>query len=162
MRPSVLCKVKKIVDRVSEILFAAEVAFRRLNRGVAQQELNLLQFTAAIVAELRAGPTQVVRCNVLQACSPAAGSDHIPDNVLRDAAAPHLSPSGDRSKDFALRYPSRLCPLIESGFHPVRNGHGADVTALADQIHHGPMPLTHLDVIQPQAHKFRPAKATTE
>jgi hypothetical protein len=47
IRPSVLCEFKKIVDRVSEILFAAEVAFRRLNRGVAQQELNLLQFTAA-------------------------------------------------------------------------------------------------------------------
>ena len=102
-----------------------------------------------------------MRCNVPQACSLTARSDHVPDNVLRDAAAPHLSPSGDRSKDFALRNPSGLCPLIESGFHPVRNGYGADVTALADQIHHGPVPLTHLDVIQPQAHKFRPAKATT-
>ena len=35
-------EVKKIVDRVSEILFAAEIAFRRLNGCVAQQELNLL------------------------------------------------------------------------------------------------------------------------
>jgi len=42
LRPSVLCEVKKIVDRVSEILFAAEIAFCRLNGCVAQQELNLL------------------------------------------------------------------------------------------------------------------------
>jgi hypothetical protein len=42
IRPSVLCEVKKIIDRVSEILFAAEIAFRRLNRCVPQQELNLL------------------------------------------------------------------------------------------------------------------------
>jgi len=42
MQPPVLCEVKKIVDRVSEILFAAEIAFRRLNGCVAQQELNLL------------------------------------------------------------------------------------------------------------------------
>src|SRR5580658_8871345 len=105
MRPSVLCKVKKIVDRVSEILFAAEIAFCRLNRCVAQQELNLLQFISAIMAELSAGPPQVVRCNVLQACSLAAGPDNIPDNVLRDAAAPHLPPSSDRSKDFALTNP---------------------------------------------------------
>ena len=42
IRPSVLCEVKKIIDRVSEILFAAEIAFCRLNRCVAQQELNLL------------------------------------------------------------------------------------------------------------------------
>jgi hypothetical protein len=66
MRPAVLCEVKKIVDRVSEILFAAEIAFCRLNGCVAQQELNLLQFTVAIVAEFRAGPLQVVWCNVLQ------------------------------------------------------------------------------------------------
>jgi hypothetical protein len=42
MEPPVLCEVKKIVDRVSEILFAAEIAFCRLNGCVAQQELNLL------------------------------------------------------------------------------------------------------------------------
>jgi len=42
MQPPVLCKVKKIVDGVSEILFAAEIAFRRLNGCVAQQKLNLL------------------------------------------------------------------------------------------------------------------------
>ena len=42
IRPSVLCEINKIVDRVSEILFAAEIAFCRLNRCVAQQELNLL------------------------------------------------------------------------------------------------------------------------
>jgi hypothetical protein len=42
IRPSVLCEVKKIVDRVSEILFAAEIAFCRLNGCVTEQELNLL------------------------------------------------------------------------------------------------------------------------
>src|SRR5580692_7859307 len=162
MQPPVLCEVKKIVDRVSEILFAAEIAFCRLNRCVAQQELNLLQFTAAIMAEFRAGPPQVVRCNVLQACSRAAGSDHVPHDILREAAAPHLSPSGDRSKDFALRNPSGSGPLIESGFHPVRNGHGADAATLADQIHGCPVTLTHLDLIQLQADQLRSAKATTK
>ena len=103
-----------------------------------------------------------MRCNVLQACSLAAGSDHVPDNVLREAAAPHLSPPGDRSKDFALRNPSGSCPLIESGFHPVRNGHGADVATLADQIHGCPVTLTHLDLIQLQADQLGSAKATTK
>ena len=42
MQPPDLCEVKKIVDGVSEILFAAEIAFGRLNGCVAQQELNLL------------------------------------------------------------------------------------------------------------------------
>jgi hypothetical protein len=131
MRP-VRSEVKKVVDRMSEILFAAEIAFRRLHGGMPEQELNLLELATAAVAQLRAGSPQVVRCNVLQACSLAAGSDHVPDNVLREAAAPHLSPSGDRSKDFALANPSGSCPLIKSGFHPVRNGHRANVATFTN------------------------------
>jgi len=162
MQPPVLCEVKKIIDRVSEILFAAEIAFCRLNGCVAQQELNLLKLAAAIVAQLRAGPTQVVGCNVLQACSLATGSDHVPDNVLREAPAPHLSPSGDRSKDFAVTNPSGSRPLIESGFHPIGNGHGANVATFAYQVDHRPVSLAHLNVVQLQTDQFRPAKATTE
>jgi hypothetical protein len=42
LRPPVRSEVKKIVDRVSEILFAAEIAFRCLDGCMPQQELNLL------------------------------------------------------------------------------------------------------------------------
>jgi len=114
------------------------------------------------MAELRAGPPQVVLCNVLQACSRAAGSNHVVHDILREAAAPHLSPPGDRSKDFALTNASGSCPLIESGFHPVWNGNRADVATLADQIHGCPVTLTHLDLIQLQADQLGSAKATTE
>ena len=72
LRPSVRSEVKKIVHRMSEILFAAEIAFRRLDRCMAQQELNLLQLAAARVAQLRTGSPQVMRCNMLQARSLAA------------------------------------------------------------------------------------------
>jgi hypothetical protein len=43
MRSPVRSEVKKIVDRMSEILFATEIAFRRLHGCMPQQELNLLQ-----------------------------------------------------------------------------------------------------------------------
>jgi hypothetical protein len=49
MQPPVLCKVKKIVDGVSEILFAPEIAFRSLNRCMPEQKLNLLQLTPTAV-----------------------------------------------------------------------------------------------------------------
>jgi hypothetical protein len=109
-----------------------------------------------------AGPPQVVRCNALQACSLAAGSDHVPDNVLREAPATHFSTPGDRSKDFALTNPSGSCPLIESGFHPVRNGHRANVATFANKINDSPVPLAHLDIVQLQTDQFRSAEATTE
>ena len=50
-------EVKEIVDRMPEILFAAEIAFRSQNRRVSQQELNLLKFSTIGVAQLRTSPT---------------------------------------------------------------------------------------------------------
>lgn len=76
-------EVDKIVHWMSQILFAAEITFRGLDRGVPQQELNLLKLTTAVVAQLRAGPPQVVGRNVLQAGFLAARSDYVPNDVLR-------------------------------------------------------------------------------
>src|SRR5215467_3331046 len=114
------------------------------------------------MAQLRAGPPEVVRRNVLQSGSFAAGSDYVPDNVLRDATAPHFSKSGDGSKDFALAQASSSNPLVQSGLDPCRDGNRAYMATLADQINHSPMPLSHLDVVEVQANQFRSAKATTE
>ena len=90
---------------MSEILFAPEIAFGRLNGYMPQQELNLLKLSAVGVAQLRTGPAQVMRCNMLQARSLAAGLDYVPHHILRDACPPYLSPSGHGSKDPALRNP---------------------------------------------------------
>ena len=38
---------ESVVHGMSEVLLAAEITFRSLNRRVAEQELNLLKFTAA-------------------------------------------------------------------------------------------------------------------
>jgi len=148
IRLYVRSKVKKIVYRVSEILFAAEIAFRRLDGCMPQQELNLLKLATAAVAQLRTGSPQVMRCNMLQARSLAAGLDYVPHDILRDAFPPYLTRPGDCSKDPSLPDPGCDRPLIERGFDPFWNGDGADVSALADQVHHRPVPLAHLDLIQ--------------
>lgn len=162
MRSPVRSEVKNIVYRMSEILFAAEITFRRLHRCMSQQELNLLQLAAAIVAQLRTGPAEVMRCNMLQARSLAAGLDYVPHNILRDPVPPHLSRSSDGSEYPSIRDPGCSYPLIECCFDPIWNRNGADVASLADQIHHRPVSLAHLDFIQLQADQFRSAEATTE
>jgi len=148
LRSPVRSEVKKIVYRVSEILFATEIAFCRLDGSMPQQELNLFQLSTARVVQLRTGSPQVMRCDMLQARSLAAGLDHVPHNILRDTFPPYFSRPGNGSKDPSLRHPGCGRPLIESRFHPFWNGHGADVAALADQVHHRPVPLSHLDFIQ--------------
>lgn len=57
-------EVEKIVYRMPEILFAAEIVFCGLDRCMTEQELNLLQLTTTVVTQLRAGSPQIVRCNV--------------------------------------------------------------------------------------------------
>ena len=140
-------EVKKIVHRVSEVLLAAEIAFRRLDRCVSQQELNLFQLASAVMTQLGTGPPQVVGCDMLQARSPTAGPDHVPHHILRNALAPYLARPGDCPKDLSFGNAGGCRPLIERGFDPLWDRHGADVAALADQVHHRPVPLPHLDVV---------------
>jgi hypothetical protein len=51
-------EAKAIVHWMSEILLATKVAFSGLHRCMPQQELDLLQFPAAAVAQLRTGSPQ--------------------------------------------------------------------------------------------------------
>src|SRR5215469_13997387 len=155
-------EVEKIVHWMPEILFATQVALCCLHGCMPEQELNLLQLSSAVMTQLGAGAPQIMGCNMFQACSLAAGSDHVPDHVLRDATAPHLSQSGDRSKDSALTNPSGSCPLVERVFDPDRNGHRPNVATFANQINHGPVSLTHLDVVQLQTDQLRSSKATAK
>src|ERR1035438_2724348 len=57
---------KTVVHGVPKVLLAAQITFRGLHRCVSEQELNLLQFAATRVAQLRTGPAQIMRCDVLQ------------------------------------------------------------------------------------------------
>jgi hypothetical protein len=50
-------KPEVVIDRVTELLLAAEVTLRRLNRCVSEQELDLLQFSAAQMTETGAAAT---------------------------------------------------------------------------------------------------------
>jgi hypothetical protein len=133
---------------MSEILFAAEIAFRCLDGCMPQQQLNLLQLAPATVAQFRAASPQVMRRNMFQARSLAATLDYVPHDILRDAFSRHLSRSGNCSKDPSLGNLGCYYPLIERRFDPLWNRDRADVAALADQIYHRPMPLAHLDFIQ--------------
>ena len=46
---------------MNQILLGAKITFGRLNRRVAQEHLDLLKLATGCSAELRAGPSQVVR-----------------------------------------------------------------------------------------------------
>ena len=74
-------------------MLAAQVAFRRLNRYMAQKELNLLQFSSCGVAESGTGPSKVVRSQFLQSDLFRGILLDVPDGFLGHAFTqdpPHL------------------------------------------------------------------------
>ena len=61
-----------IIRRVDQILLRTEVPLGRLNRGVAQQQLDLFQCAAGRAAHLRAAAPQIMRGDSLD--KPAASA----------------------------------------------------------------------------------------
>src|SRR5438876_10277056 len=135
---------------MTEMLLAAKVAFRRLNRGVTAQELNMLQLTATSVTQLCAGSSQIVWGDMVQARFFAAIPYHAPHHVLGDTLAPHLASLADGTKYPPVRDLRSRGPQIERLFGPLRNRHGANVPALADQIHDRRLDLAGLDLVSLQ------------
>ena len=60
-----ISKPQIIIHRDSYLLIGAQIPLGGLDRGVAEQELDLLQIAAAFAAELGTGSAQVVSTEVL-------------------------------------------------------------------------------------------------
>src|SRR6476659_7347784 len=89
LRPPLRSQLKKVVHWMSEILFAAEIAFRCLDGCMPQPELNLFQLATATVAQFRAGSPPVMWRNMLQSSFLAATLDYVPHEM----PFPHTFPA---------------------------------------------------------------------
>jgi hypothetical protein len=106
---------------------------------VAEEELYLLEFAAGQVTESRARAPEVVRCQLLDAGRCSRRSDDIPQPLRRHPVAPDAAGSVDRAEDAILGDGTGGCPCVDRGLHPLRDGHGPDMTALADKIRDDPV-----------------------
>ncbi len=84
-----------IVHRSGQILLASDVSLGRLNRGMPEQELDLLQFAAGDVAQSRAGPPEVVGCQRRDSSPGRTSLDDVPDDILGDTVPPYSSVLSD-------------------------------------------------------------------
>ena len=117
-----------------------------------QQELDLFQVAAGLPAELRAGTTQVVGAEVLDADLLRSFRDDRPDRPVAQAL-PDFAALGDGPQQRTLLDRTGL-PGINSLLHPDRNRHRPDPAALADQIDDHPAVLPHLDVLDSEGGQF--------
>ena len=79
---------QSVVHGNPELLLASEVALRRLDGDVAEQELDLIQFATREVAETGAGAPQVVRRQLVDAGASRSGADDIPEHLRRTCRLP--------------------------------------------------------------------------
>jgi len=135
-----------IVDRIPESLFATQVPFRRLHRNVPQQELNLLQFTASLMALAGASPSEVMRGQGRNLTCLRFLFHHAPDDLGAEACSPDPSRFIDRAKESASGDSRSPHPTVDSSFHPIRRRNGLYVAALADEIGNDPVLLPLLNV----------------
>jgi len=84
-----------MIDRRPETLLAAEALSRGLDTDMAEQELNLFQFTARDVTQARAGAPKVMGRNVAEIGSGRKFPDYVPDDFLSNPGAPYCAVFGD-------------------------------------------------------------------
>jgi hypothetical protein len=94
---------QSVVHGNPELLFASEVALRRLNRDVTEQELDLVQFAACELAETGTRASQVVRRQLVDAGTSRSGAHYVPQDLRRHPVAPDTAGLVDRAEHRAVR-----------------------------------------------------------
>ena len=108
-----------VVNCFAQPLFTSEILLRRLAGNMAQQKLDLLQFSAGLVAEPSASPAKVVGREFLDSCLFSTILHNMPDHSLSHPLPPSLTSAADAPKETAFRYAGRLEPRVESKSAPL-------------------------------------------
>jgi len=127
-------------------LFATQVSLRRLYRDMSQQELNLLQFTAGLMAQAGASPAKVVRCESRNLTVLCFLFHDTPNDFGAESVAPNPASLVDRTKESPRCNPGGSHPSVNSGLYPIRNWDSSYVASFADKVGYDPVLLSLLYV----------------
>src|SRR5579863_8904497 len=94
-----------VVGRIHQILLGTEIPLGRLNRCMAQEQLDLLKLAACGPAQLRAGPASVMRCDAGDAGIDRILPEHLPDHLFGHSLALHAVAAVHRAEYAAFRNP---------------------------------------------------------
>ncbi len=108
-----------------ECLLRPEIPFRRQNRSVPEQQLDLFQVSTSFAGELGAGSPEIVRGQLSQLRLPGVANHQTPNSFLVLYAAPqHHAGLGHRPEEPAFADPCGRRPKIDAGLHAGGDGHG--------------------------------------
>ena len=107
-----------VVDGKAQFLLAAEVPFRRLDRDVSKQKLDLVQLATGKMAEPRAAAAEILWREFFDSGTLRGGSDDLPQYLGRHACSPDPTRFADRSKERAFGDATGFLPFIDRYLHP--------------------------------------------
>jgi hypothetical protein len=128
-----------IIYGVPEPLLATEVLLGCLNGNVAEQELDLFEFTACLVAKPRTGSSQVVRCDGWQTAAFRARFHNSPDDLGRKTVSPDSACLVDGPQQWTSFDAGAKGPAVDRFLYSVRNGNRPDMATFSSQICDNPM-----------------------
>jgi hypothetical protein len=151
-----------VVDRISESLLAAQVSLRRLHAYMTEQELNLLKLPTSFMTQARAGPSQIVRSNIVDAAFRRTPFHNTPDHLRTETGLPDALGLVDGPKYRAGGDSGGSQPIIHCHFNPVRHRYGPNMPSLADQVGDYPVLFSLLQIFDGEASGLRPSESTSK
>src|ERR1035438_253761 len=151
-----------VVDRGSQLLAGAQVSLGGLDRGMAQQKLDLLEGAARDAAQPGAGPPEMMGGKRGLSAFGAILAGDRPNGIFRKAFAPHLASLIDSPEETALGDPGLRGPVIHGVLDPRRHGDGPELLAFPDQVRKDPTPVAPLEIAEPQPAKLGSAQSAAK
>lgn len=128
---------------------------------MAEQKLDLVQFPSGIAAQAGAGPTEVMRSQLINGCSFGAVLHDVPHNPLRHTISPSLARAANAPKHATFTQSCGRKPRVNGALDPVRYGHRPNMPGLANQINDRPVIIPALKMSNIQFCRLFPPQAAS-
>ena len=128
---------------------------------MSQQELDLLQVSSCLAAELRASAPQIVRAEVLNPDLLGSFGDDRPDGPVAQALS-DLASLANGPEERPVLDSTRLLPGIDSLLHPDRNRYRPDSAPFSEKVNDDPAVLPHLDVFHGKRGQLSSPQSTAD
>src|SRR6267378_467921 len=121
---------------------------------MAEQELNLLEFTARLMTEPGTRSPEVVWREFSYPQSFRVFLHNVPDHFLCNLRSPNNTFAANASEYLTVHDFRDSQPVVDRLLHPIGHGNRADVPSFPNEVNYGPMVFAALNMVEGQINEF--------